>query len=189
MRKVLYFVIAAAFCMRICPLHADPLRFDSMTRGQREITLLMGYGENHKIPDATKDRFSFDTVKLRYGIFTSPRTQLAANLSYGDLQGSSSDNSALWTTGSYRRYFLVRGQSALGYDFSIGIMHFKDSIAQQGTRTNFTEQLGLTFQHSTSSNSAFTIEYVFSHTSNAGIKLPNLGVNASMIALGYSWFR
>jgi hypothetical protein len=160
-----------------------------MARGRHEITLLMGYGENHKIPDATKDRFSFDTVKLRYGVFTSPRTQLAVNLGYGDLQGDSSDNSALWTTGSYRRYFLARGQTALAYDFNIGIMRFEDHISELGTRTNFTEQLGLVYQHSTGTNSAFTIEYVFSHTSNAGIKLPNLGVNASIVALGYSWFR
>ncbi|MCE5323320.1 acyloxyacyl hydrolase [bacterium] len=187
MHRVLCLSIIAFFVC-ICPTHADPLRFDSMTRGQREISLLMGYGENHKIPEATKDRFSFDTIKLRYGVFTSPRTQLAVNLGYGNMEGDD-DNSALWTTGSYRRYFLVRGQTALAYDFNIGILHFGDHISEQGTRTNFTEQLGLVLQHSTETSSAYTIEYVFSHTSNAGIKLPNLGVNASIVALGYSWFR
>jgi hypothetical protein len=180
--------IVIVYCVWVCPLHADPLRFDSMTRGQREISLLVGYGENHKIPEATKDHFSFDTIKLRYGLFTSPRTQLAINLGYGDLDGSS-DNSALWTTGSYRKYFMARGRTALAYDFNIGIMRFSDHISELGTRTNFTEQLGLVFQRSTGPCSALTIEYVFSHTSNAGIKLPNLGVNASIVALGYSWFR
>ncbi|MEN6415221.1 MAG: acyloxyacyl hydrolase [Armatimonadota bacterium] len=180
------FVLGAS-CSRVC---AQAIRFDSMQRGQRDITLYAGFGANHKIPDSAKDRFSFDLIKLRYGVFTSSRTQLGFSLGYGDMDGDrDQDNGALWSTINYRRYFLVRGRTALGYDASFGVMHFNDRVSELGTKTNFTEQLGLTFEYGLNEDSSFTLEYVFSHASNAGIKLPNLGINASMVAVGYSWFR
>jgi hypothetical protein len=121
-------------------------------------------------------------------VFTSPRTQLGLSFALGNQDGDQ-NNSAIWSTLSYRRYFLVRGSTALGYDASFGLMRFKDGVAELGTRTNFTEQLGVTLDYGLSSNSSLTLEYLFSHTSNAGIRLPNVGINASMLALGYSWFR
>jgi len=121
-------------------------------------------------------------------VFTSPRTQVGFCLSLGKQEGDI-DNSAVYTTISYRRYFMVRGNTAIGYDMSFGLMHMDHNTKELGTTTNFHEQLGLTFQHATSDSTAFTMEYVFSHTSNAGIKLPNIGVNTSMIAIGYSWFK
>lgn len=164
------------------------LRFDSFQRGQREYAVLAGYGVNHRIPEAAKDRFSFDLVKVRYGVFTSPKTQLAFDLTAGNTEGQM-DNSAFWATTSYRRYFIVRGSTAVGFDFNFGLIQMRKPVSELGTRTNFTEQIGFVFQHGVGPSSAITLEYKFSHISNAGIKLPNVGINASMISLGYSWYR
>lgn len=185
-RRFLFLVIGIVPLFFCSFASAQDIRLDNIHRGQRELTLLLGYGENHKIPSAAKDRFAFDTAKIRYGVYTSPRTQIAYSLALGEQQGD--NNSAAWTTISYRRNFMVRGSTSLGWDFNFGAVHFKDHVSELGTKTNFTEQLGLTFEHGITSDSAITVEYVFSHASNAGIKLPNLGINASMIAVGYSWY-
>lgn len=182
-RRLLFFLLPILCCSSVL---AQDIRFGDMQRGQRELTLMVGYGENHKIPSATKNRFAFDTAKIRYGVFTSPRAQLSFSLAVGDQRGE--DNAAAWTTVGYRRNFMVRGSTSLGWDFNFGIVRFKDHVAELGTKTNFTEQLGLTFEHAVSDGSAISLEYVFSHVSNAGIKLPNIGINASMVAIGYSWF-
>ena len=58
-----------------------------------------------------------------------------------------------------------------------------------GTKINFTEQVGLTWQVATGTSSAFTLEYRFCHISNAGLKTPNVGMNVSALSLGYSWYR
>ncbi|MHB9035674.1 MAG: acyloxyacyl hydrolase [Armatimonadota bacterium] len=187
-RKLRLWAILITLCASSSPLCAQAIRFDSMERGQRDITLFLGFGANHKYPEATKDRFSLDLAKIRYGVFTSPRTQLSLSLACSDQNGEQ-DNSAIWSTVSYRRYFLVRGSTALGYDMSFGLMRFKEGMAELGTKTNFTEQLGLTLEYGLNPGSSLTLEYLFSHTSNGGIRLPNIGINASMVALGYSWFR
>ncbi|MCL5104476.1 MAG: acyloxyacyl hydrolase [Armatimonadetes bacterium] len=167
---------------------SQDLRFDSFQRGQREYAVLAGYGVNHRIPEAAKDRFSFDILKFRYGVFTSPRTQLAFDLTAGNTEGQM-DNSAFWATTSYRRYFIVRGSTAVGFDLNFGLLRMRNPVSELGTRTNFTEQIGLVLQHGVTPSTALTLEYKFSHISNGGIRLPNVGINASMVSLGYSWYR
>lgn len=180
--------LASALAAAALPCSSEPLRYDGFERGDREFSLTVGFGANHRIPDATESRFKFDTVKLRYGVFTSPRTQLAVDLASG-FQRDEPNNTAVWVTTSYRRYFAVRGSTALGYDFNFGILRMNKGVPELGTRTNFTEQLGLVLQHGVTEDSAWTLEYKFSHVSNAGIKLPNVGINASMFSAGYSWYR
>ena len=146
---------------------SSDLRFDSFQRGQREYAVMAGYGVNHRIPEAAKDRFSFDILKIRYAVFTSPRTQLALDLTAGNTEGKM-NNSALWATTSYRRYFIIRGSTAVGFDFNFGLLRLRRHISELGTRTNFTEQIGLVLQHAVSPSTAMTLEYKFSHISNGG---------------------
>lgn len=183
-------LIVAIAVMLIDPVVAPAhnLRFDTLKRGQREITVLAGYGENHRIPCYMKDRFAFDVAKLRYGWFTSPRSVVSAELSLDKRRGQDS-YSAFTTAATYRWLVLIRGCTALSFDASFGVTRFDRKIATQATKTNLTEQLGFTLEHAVGPSSAVAIEYKFSHTSNAGIKLPNLGVNASMIGIGYSWYH
>jgi hypothetical protein len=167
---------------------AERLRFDSLQRGQHEYAILIGYGENHRIPDETRDHFSFDVLRFRLGWLTSHTTELGATLSF-EKPCSGADNSAMSAAGSYRRRFLVRGSTALAYDFTFGITQLANRLSSLGSTTNFTTQLGLAFQHGVGPRSAISLEYKFSHTSNGGIKLPNLGINASILSIGYSWYR
>jgi len=165
----------------------EGLRFESVEAGRREFAVFVGYGENHRIPSDTKDRFAFDTLKARVGYFTSPRNQWTLDVSVGS-QTAGQDNSAVWVTATRRHLFLVRGRTAVSWDVSLGIIRFRDEVPSQATRTNFTEQLGLTLQYGITESTALDLGYAFSHISNAGIRLPNLGINASVLSVGWSWF-
>ena len=166
---------------------AQDLRFDSFSRGQREVSILIGYGQNHRFPEANKDLFSFQVIKARYGYFNSPKTEAAVDLSY-QRANASPESFAVLGTISYRYYFFVKGNTSAGADLGFGIARLDNTISSLGTKTNFTEQLGLCFHHTIGPTSAITVEYKFSHTSNAGMKLPNIGVNASLISVGLSYY-
>ncbi len=186
--RISFVVALAAVCALCSPLaHAQRLRFDSIESGQHEFAVLVGYGENHRIPKATKDRFSFDAVKVRLGYFLSPRDQALLDVSAGT-QNTGQSNSAVWATATYRHLFLVRGSTAVSWDLSIGALRMRDQVSELGTKTNFTEQLGIALQYATGPSTALNLEYKFSHISNAGIRLPNIGINASIVSVGWSWY-
>lgn len=155
--------------------------------GQREFTASTGYGENHRIPTCMKDRFQFGDTTLRYGRFVSDRDENAFELGFSN-QISGTNNQAVMAVTTKRHYFAVKGNSALGYDMAFGVMRFEHAIEGLATRMNFTEQLGVVLTHKTGANSALSVQYRFFHCSNGGIKKPNVGVNASVLSIGYSWF-
>ncbi len=181
-------VFALASLAVSCQGSEEVLRFDSLKRGQTEISFTMGYGENHRIPSAMKNRFGFDVLGFRSGRMTSPRTQVGFEVCAGR-HYRNARRVALSAVVSYRRYFLVRGSTALGYDLDIGLIHMNIRVDELGTRTNFTEQVGLVLQIGTGRNSAFTMAYKFCHVSNAGIELPNIGLNTSVLSVGYTYYR
>jgi hypothetical protein len=178
-----------ALCMiaACTPALGQRFRFDDVRRGQSEVAVFVGYGENHRIPHAVDDRYAFDTAKVRFGHYLSPRNEVIVDLAVGK-QNTGQRNSAIWLTGTYRYVFVTRGSTALSVDASFGIFRLRDAVDTLGTRTNFTEQLGLSFQYATGPRSAVTLEYKFSHISNGGIRLPNIGINASMLSVGHSWY-
>lgn len=188
MRFYGYAAVIVLMLSNCSPAAGDTFRFDSIERGQRTVSLLAGYGENHKIPDSTKVRFGTNELKLRYGRFTSPRTEVSYEF-IGGKQTKDLDSYTVSALIGYRRYFAVRGKTALSYDLGIGIIHFGDKIEGQATRNNFTEQAGFTLQHSVGQASAISLEYRFCHASNAGIKEPNVGINSSVIMAGYTWYK
>lgn len=53
----------------------------------------------------------------------------------------------------------------------------------------FLSQAGLGVQYFFRPQRAFVIEYRYAHMSNAGIKPPNEGFNASMLCVGFRWHR
>ena len=188
LKRTCLWIAAAVLASAAAPCASGVLRFDSFKRGDREISILLGGGANHRIPEAAKDRFQYSVAKIRWAVFTSPRTQLALDAATG-INNGGANNCAFWATGGYRRYFLMRGATAVGWEFNFGAMRLSHKVSELGTRTNFTEQLGVVFERGVSENSALTLEYRFSHISNAGIKLPNVGINTSAVSLGYSWYR
>lgn len=190
-RRAAVVVIVLALSVLAAPVSGaagSEFRFDSLQRGRRELAVVGVYGGNHRIPSSAKETFSFDGAKLRYGWFNSPRDEYAIDFAYEHLNGEA-DTSSLSGTIGYRRYFLQRGSTALAYDFGMGLTWFDGKFGLLGTKTNFTEFVGVTFQHAIGPASALNIEYRFSHTSNAGTATPNLGVNASSVAVGVAWYR
>lgn len=155
--------------------------------GQRDFTLLSGYGENHRYPSPMKSRIRFDQTSLRWGRFTSATTEKAYEIGLGS-QVKRDESLILSAVTSHRHYFLVRKNVALGYDLAFGVVHSQDSVPGLATRLNFTEQAGIVLQHKVGANSALTLQYRFCHISNAGLKKPNVGINASVLSLGLTWF-
>lgn len=179
----------AALCLvLVCgPALGQRFRFDGVRRGQNELAVFVGYGENHRIPHAVEDRYAFDTTKVRFGHYFSPRNEVVVDLAMGK-QNTGQSNSSIWVTGTYRYIFITRGSTAASVDASFGVLRLRNGVDTLGTRTNFTEQLGLSFQYATGPQSAVTLEYKFSHISNGGIRLPNIGINTSMLSVGHSWY-
>jgi len=157
-------------------------------RGQRDFTLVTGYGENHRIPSVMKDRIRFDQVSLRWGRFASPTTQKAFEVSLGN-QVKGQENQLISAVMSHRHYFVVHKNAALGYDLAFGAMHFQHAVTGLATRLNFTEQVGLVLQHNVGDSSTLTLQYRFCHVSNGDIREPNVGINASVLSVGLTWFR
>lgn len=185
-QRVLAGLIALAAATQPCA--AEKLRFDELDRGRREFSVHAGYGENHAIPGPINDRFGMDFIKFRFGRMTSPRSTAAYEVCAGKRLGKG-NVLAVSALAAYRRNFLVRGSTALGYDLAVGVVYFTEAIGGQSTKSNFTEQVGLTFQLATGANSALTLDYRFCHISNANLKRPNPGINTSTVSIGHTWYR
>ncbi|MCX8053196.1 MAG: acyloxyacyl hydrolase [Armatimonadetes bacterium] len=182
--------IAALLTLFLGPIslaRAERLRFDSFKPGQIELGVGAAYGATHKIPSLAKDRARFDQFKIRVGRFSSPRLEFAVEIAAAR-QSNKPQNAGWSATGCLRYYASIRGSTAVALDLNIGLTEFEQRLTSQSTRINFTEQLGVAVQHSVGPSSAITIEYKFSHNSNAGIKMPNLGINASIVSIGWSWY-
>lgn len=149
--------------------------------------MTVGYGENHRIPTCVRERFRFDDTTFRWGRFDSDRNETAYELAFTN-QIAGGQNEAFMAVATKRHYFAVRGNTALAYDLGFGIIRFQDAIEGLATRANFTEHVGLVLQYRIASNRALSIQYRFSHCSNGGIAKPNVGVNASVLSVGWSWF-
>lgn len=182
----------AAIILLILLIHSpaigDSLKFDSIDRGQHTISLSAGYSENHRIPTSMRIRFASDVIKLRFGKFTSPRTEVSYEL-VGGQQIKNLDGYSVAGLIGYRRYFAMHGGTAISYDLGIGAIHLGEKMDGLATRNNFTEYVGLTLQQAVGEAASINIEYRFSHISNAGTKKPNVGINSSVVMIGYSWYK
>ena len=178
----------AAFVVMIALLIVDAAAALPFERGQRDFTVVTGYGENHRFPSAMKTRIKFGQTSLRWGKFTSPTTAKAFEVTYGK-QVNGTENQFISAVMSHRHYFVVRKNAALGYELAFGGLCFQQPITGQATRLNFTEQVGLVLQYKAGADSALSLQYRFCHISNAGISKPNVGVNASVLSVGYTWFK
>jgi hypothetical protein len=68
-----------------------------------------------------------------------------------------------------------------------GIVYMSQHTREQGTQFNFTEYGGAGIHWFFKKNMAFTLEYRYRHTSNAGIKDPNSGIDTSFVLAGISY--
>ena len=100
------------------------------------------------------DEASLSILRLCDG--TASISEIAARLAAeydADAAAIEADVLALSALGAYRRNFLVRGSTALGYDLAAGLVYFTEHVEGQATKANFTEQVGLTFPDSGRSGS------------------------------------
>ncbi|MCE5199563.1 MAG: acyloxyacyl hydrolase [Armatimonadota bacterium] len=165
---------------------ADDMKFNSFLPGDREVSISAGWGQNYDIPRESQ-HISLYTMNLRYATFVSRESQLGYNIGGG--VDTVDDGSTIWGNADYRHYFIRRGSTAFAWNFRFGFMYFPNGVEELGGNLNFNEQFGITFQQAVTSSSAITFDCSFSHTSNAGLADPNLGVNATFFSLGYSWFK
>lgn len=167
---------------------AEPFRYDSLKRGRTELAVIGGYGGNHRIPSGIHDTFSMELIKMRYGWFTSQRSEIAVDLAY-ERPNTDVTNNAFTGTINYRRHFLVQGSTSLALAIGVGLCRLEKQNDLLGTKTNYTETIGVSFHHGIGPASALIADYTFAHTSNANTGCPNIGINASTIGLGVSWYR
>ncbi|MDH7600511.1 MAG: acyloxyacyl hydrolase [Armatimonadota bacterium] len=165
----------------------DRLRFDSLRRGQREVSVYWAAAESHRIPRRTTELTTFQLVKVRMGNFVSPREEYAMEVAAAQ-ERENPKNDGFVVVGSYRRFFAIRGCTALAFDAGFGVMCFEKRLISQSTRINFTEHLGLSLHYAIGAKTTVAASYVFSHNSNAGLRLPNLGINASIWSIGVCFY-
>jgi hypothetical protein len=172
----------------ICPCSAEDFHFNSIPRFTKEHGWAVGTGRNYKWPSTVKTRFTFDTARFRFGTFITDRQENILDLGIG--MGVGSDARGLYTaTYSNRRYVRVSEHTAWSVEFGEGLTKFEHQMPELATRVNFTTMLGLAYHHTVSSDSAMSVEYVFSHTSNGDTKQPNTGINIGTVLLGYSVYK
>lgn len=173
--------------LALCPaVQGNGLQFDSMTDDRRESTLTLGYGDNMNMHDDPGGSFQYTMLRYRFGKFTSPRNETAYEIS-GGYHFTGRQNFQFVATIGYRHYFMMQGRSALAYDVGIGGMHLTRHVPEQGSKTNFNEYAGVTFQYALTQDSALTLGYRFTHSSNAGLSKPNGGLNVNEFNVGYMW--
>ncbi|MGI6296123.1 MAG: acyloxyacyl hydrolase [Armatimonadota bacterium] len=157
-------------------------------KGRKDFSVITGFGQNHRFPSATKSKLKFDVADLRWGKFSSNRSQKAIELCVGNMVDSD-DNLIVCTTASHRRYFMVKDKTALAWELGIGLAQLEHRVPELGSKLNFTEQAGIVLQRKLNRSAALTLNYKFFHISNAGLSKPNVGLNSSMVTVGYTQFR
>ncbi len=184
----------AIITLIICLLYinssaAETFEFNYMiSKGLHSNSLLGGYGENHKIPSSTDDRFGFDMISYRFSTFRSNRSDYGLQIMAGN-KLTDNEQFAISAIGDFRQYFMNKGRVSLAYGLGFGLIHTNKAIDGIATKTNFTEQFSLTCHYSLAPKTALTLEYRFMHVSNANIVRPNRGFNASVVSIGATWFN
>jgi outer membrane protein W len=74
------------------------------------------------------------------------------------------------------------------FKIGTGGMYMTKHSVEQSTQLNFNDNIGAGAHYYFKKDTAFTLEYRFRHISNASIKLPNVGINASIILFSFSYF-
>lgn len=187
MYKQILIVILIIFCCSCSAYADDEIAFNSLYPGTTEFMLFTGIGQNHRYPSATKHTFNFDIIGFRLSSMTSPHVAVGLEMSTG-VGTLENDNPPFWGTVCYQQYLRAQPNEAITLDVSVGLMKFRDNVPELATRTNFIEQIGVTYKWKKSENTAWCVQYKFSHMSNAGLRVPNIGINSSAITFGHIWY-
>lgn len=167
----------------------DMLRFDHLHPNQSEWMLTVGRGQTWYITGASKiPEMDFDIFGVRYAHYISSKSQVGYSLMYGE-QSNRGRNSGISTFIDYSQMVYTKPHFAISVDVGIGLMRFKDQVQGQGTRMNFNERAGFTMHWATGEKTALSLSAALYHASNAGLQLPNPGVNVGLVLLNHSWYN
>jgi hypothetical protein len=167
----------------------EMLRFDRMRTGQSEWMVSAGRGQTMYVTGKTDvPEMDFNIFGVRYAHFITPKSEVGYSLMYGE-QGKHGRNSGISTFIDYSQTIYAKEHFAVSLDLGIGVMRFKDQVRGQGSKTNFNERAGFTMHWATGNKTAFSVSMAFYHASNAGLELPNPGVNVGLLMLNQSWYH
>lgn len=166
----------------------DQFRFRSLQRGAEVWTLWCGKGDTHRVPIGTHiPQCHFGDIDVEFAKFRTRGNSIGCALSLSE--PTNDENETVTLLVRRRRYFILGDKFAADYSFGFGGMSMRKDISGQSTKTNFSEQLSLGLHYVTGSNSAIVLECRLCHASNAHIRRPNHGINATTVSIGYSWHR
>ena len=162
-----------------------------------EWAVLGGYGTTHRGFGATHTQVQTLDAILRYGRFVS------GEIGPGWLKGRhqvllelplhlSLDQGGRSMTGGYvlGSWKFTSLKQVAPYVFAGGGILFNDlGLPTQGTRLNYSYQVGTGLQYVVSPFLAVTAEYRYHHVSNAGTAEPNEPLNSSKFLFGVTLFR
>lgn len=169
------------------PVMADVPGLSYHKRGDKQWELSFGIANSRKISRSTfVPHMEFDVATLEFRKFTSPKASIGYELSTA-FKGDHGCNTIISIFSNYERNFYIHKKISVDYKLGFGFMHLSNAVPGQGSKTNFSEQLGLGMEYNTSLNNAIRLEYTFYHASNAGLKKPNQGINATFFTVGYVW--
>ncbi|HLY98875.1 MAG TPA: acyloxyacyl hydrolase [Candidatus Angelobacter sp.] len=122
--------------------------------------------------------WSADVIPLYY--FVQPNTFKGSNNTYG------ASFNPLNMTWNFTAPKTITPYAEIGG----GVLFTSKFVPETTTaNVNFTTHAGLGFHYFVRENQAITIGARYEHISNAGLNVPNPGVNTVQITVGYNWFR
>jgi hypothetical protein len=167
----------------------DMFRFDQIRPNQVEWDFIAGRGETRYITDNTSvPKMDFDVYGLRYAHFISSKSQVGYSLMVGE-QTTQGRNTGISTFIDYSQMIHRDHHFAISYELGIGVMRFKDKVPGQGSRTNFNERAAISFHWATGHETALSVSVGMYHASNAGLQVPNPGVNVGLLLVSQNWYQ
>lgn len=152
-------------------------------------TVRTGWGIQHNLPTGPRTGMFGDTLCVSYNRFRSPRVALGFQASTARIHARDKHVTEYSGQALYTHIFSLEPRRIAYWDVGFGLLHFNELVRELATHTNFVEHIGCGLAWPAGDSRAFSVEYRFLHVSNAGRKHPNIGLNSSLISIGYSWYR
>jgi hypothetical protein len=190
---LLIFLASLSIFLPLSPVHAEEARNHPLTKGIFESEFIGGIGTG-KIPEGNYQpvlmilhlgvelKKYFPRLEKHRGSLScfletqfNPVTNPDANLEVG------------FSPGIQYRYPVTEKLAAYLL-LSAGPHYISIVTSRQNNGFLFSDTIGGGFYYSLSGNSSITLGWRWRHLSNAGLKMPNGGINTNFITLGYAVF-
>lgn len=129
-------------------------------------------------------RFEKPCLPHRYRILNNIHWNVSF---FGGFQHHSKEAYLFAVNPGFRRYFIpVNGKFRPFLEASAGVMVTDIGKPDLGSKFQFNQQVGLGLEYVLTSSSSIKGSYRLLHISNAGLKQPNVGINANLFSLSWS---